>query len=272
MPEDTDRHKFQDNYKNWIVAMAREASRRLSLLRPSERDRIARLYRDYRDPRSVLRPVSDVGRLRRLAEDKASLYVLAESDAITFAPSMYSSSPGVLDFAVAMNRRFYYQGLWFPIIAFNSSYINSIGDRLLQFTLEHEFEMSRIYQEISLNHRALSDGEKKEVVDSAQEISQDRLNITPEEIVEDEKAMIRASFASPMIPKPYAETAMLIFLKDHYPELKGPGVQSKSSQEEAFGKELYSDYEGWADFSVRAYRLYLQEVLSGLRDADIGYI
>jgi hypothetical protein len=266
------RRKFEDDYKNWIVALAREASRRLGLLRPSERDRVARLYRDYRDPRVVLRPLSDTERFRRLVGDRASSYVLAESDAITFAPSMYSSSPGVLDFAVAMNRRFYYQGMWFPIIAFNSSYVSSVDDRLLQFTLEHEFEMSRVYQEISLNLRALSEGEKKEVVDSAQKVSQERLSITPEDVVEDEKAMIKASFASPMIPKPYAEAAMLLFLKDHYPGLKGIGVHSKSPQEEAFGKELYGDYEGWADFSIKAYRLFVQEVLSGLRDADIGYI
>jgi hypothetical protein len=49
--------------------------------------------------------------------------------------------------------------------------------------------------------------------------------------LEDEKAIIKASFASPVIPKPYAETALLFFLKDHYPELKCIGVQSKSPQE-----------------------------------------
>lgn len=68
-----------------------------------------------------------------------------------------------------MNRRFYYRELWFPIIALNSEYIRKSSDRILGFTLEHEFEMSKIYQQISANLRALSGDEKREVADSAQQ-------------------------------------------------------------------------------------------------------
>jgi hypothetical protein len=58
-----------------------------------------------------------------------------------------------LDFAVAMNRRLFFQGLWFHIISLNSEYIRKSSDRLLTFALEHEFEMNRIYQEISSHVR-----------------------------------------------------------------------------------------------------------------------
>jgi hypothetical protein len=48
--------------------------------------------------------------------------------------------------------------------------------------------------------------------------------------------------------------------------------RARARRREAFGTGLYGDYEDWADFSVKADRLFVQEVLSSLRDADIGYI
>jgi hypothetical protein len=79
-----------------------------------------------------------------------SNFIVPETDAVTFFPSVYSSAPAILDFAVAMNRCIFCEGLWFPIIALNSACIQQSSDRMLCFALEHELEMNHIYQSVSL--------------------------------------------------------------------------------------------------------------------------
>ena len=148
-----------------------------------------------------------------------------------------------------MNRRLFFQGLWFPIISLNSEYIRKSSDRLLTFALEHEFEMNRIYQEISSHFRVPTQGEKQDIMYSAKEVSTKRLTITQGELFEDERLMHQLSRTQPLLPKPYAERAMLLYLAANLSQLRSCGIKSSSTNEESFGEELYQEFLGWSEFS-----------------------
>ena len=155
MPK-SDREKFEQDYRDWIRLMSRDAAYRLSALPDKKQKTVLKAYDDFKEPLAIFRQISDADRVKRLAGERISNFIVIETDAITFFPSVYSSIPGSSDFAVAMNRRLFFQGLWFPIISLNSEYIRKSSDRLLTFALEHEFEMNRIYQEISSRLRILN--------------------------------------------------------------------------------------------------------------------
>jgi hypothetical protein len=236
-----------------------------------KRELAIKRYKKLKDQRAVFHKPSDTKRLERLAGDKISKYILVETEAITFFPSIYTSFPGALDFSVAMNRRFFYQELWFPIIALNSEYIKQSSDRILGFTLEHEFEMSRIYKQISANLRSLSADEKRDVANSAMQQASDRRQITQDELVEDERLMVHLSKSQPLIPKPYAEMAIMVFLEDNFLDLRSFGIPSESDDENFFGARLYEEFMGWADFSRKTYALFVRELLADLIESNRGY-
>jgi hypothetical protein len=208
--------------------MSRDAAHRLLALSPAEQKTVLKAYEDFKDPIAVFRRLSQPERVKSLAGEKISSFIVIETDAVTFFPTVYSYIPGVLDYAVATNRRLFCQGLWFPIISLNSEYIRKSSDRVLRFALEHEFEMNRIYQEISLNLKTLSQGERRDIMDSSKEITTERLKITQEELIEDEKLMYQLSKIQPLLPKPYAEKAMLRYLEANLPELQLFGQKSQS--------------------------------------------
>lgn len=268
---DPERQKFEEDYLSWLLSVAKDAARSMADKSLSKRELTARKYRQLTDPKSVFRKLSDPKRLERLAGDKISRYIVVETEAITFFPSIYSSVPGALDFSVAMNRRFYYQRLWFPIIALNSDYIRKSPDKILGFTLAHEIEMSKIYQQISANLRALSGDEKREVANSAQQYAATKLQITQDELMEDEKLMVHLSKSRPLIPKPYAEMALLLYLEDNFSDLRLFGVPSESDEESSFGAALYEEFKGWGDFSRKTYESFVRELLADLKDSDRGY-
>ncbi len=266
---DKGRESFEQDYKNWLLLMARDAANRLVAMPPKKRVEALEGYKRLKNPHSVFRRPPDEERILRLGRERISEFIIVVTDAVTFFPSIYSS--GALDFVVAMNRRFFYNGLWFPIIALNSEYIRRSSDRVLAFALDHEFEMSRIYMEMSMNLRALSSDEKRTVVDSAQKISTERLKITQEELINDEKLMHELSVSQPLIPKPYAESAMLIYLEDNFAELKHYGRKSLNSEEELFGAGLLEEFQSWSEFSRKTYELFVREITSFLREANKGY-
>ncbi len=108
-------------------------------------------------------------------------------------------------------------------------------------------------------------------MDSAKEISKDRLKITKEELIEDEKLMNRLSKTQPLLPKPYAEKAMLLYLEADLPKLQPFGQKSQSPEEESFGEELYEEFQSWSRFSQETYELFVREIQCNLRDANRGY-
>ena len=271
MPEKSDQEKFEQEYREWICSMSRDAALRLTEKSTAEREQITESYRMLQDPRLVFRLLSDPRRIERLAGEEVLKYVLVETDAITFFPSIHTSMSGILDFAVAMNRRLFFQDLWFPIIALNAEYIKRSSDDVLGFALEHEFEMGRIYETISANLKAISGEEKREIANAAQDISAKRRQITQSQLIEDEKLMIQLSMSQPLIPKPYAEMALLLYVEDHFRELWPFGIISKSEEERSFGANLYEEFRGWIDFSKSTFALFVRELLSSLRDANQGY-
>jgi hypothetical protein len=271
VPEQPDQEKFEREYREWICSMARDAALRLAAKSESEREDTLELYRLLQDPRLVFRQPSDPERIKRLAGDQISKYILVETDAIAFFPSIHSSVPGILDFAVAMNRRFFFQDLWFPIISLNSEYIRRSSDEVLGFALEHEFEMGRIYKEISANLRTLSVEEKREIAGTAQEKSAKKRQITQGQLIEDEKLMTMLSQSQPLIPKPYAETGLLLYLEEHFSELQSFGATSESEEERSFGAKLYEEFHGWTDFSKSTFALFVREISAYLKEINRGY-
>ena len=266
-----DRERFEQEYRNWIRLMSRDAACRLEALPADKKKAVLKAYEDFRDPLAVFRPLQDQERVKRLKGEIISNFIVLETDAVTFFPSVYSSAPAILDFAVAMNRCIFCKGLWFPIIVLNSAYIQQSSDRMLCFALEHELEMNRIYQSVSLNLKALSREEKQNTMDSALEISANRLKITEQELIEDERLMHRVSMTQPLIPKPYAERAMLIFLEANLQRLQSFGRESLNPEEVVFGNELYEEFQSWSEFSSQTYDLFVREILLNLREANRGY-
>lgn len=251
--------------------MSRDAACRLSALPLFEQKRILKAYEDFKDPGQVFRELSQGERVRRLAGERISSFIVVETSGITFFPSVCSPIAGALDFAVAMNRRLFCRKLWFPIISLNSEYIRLSRDGILAFALEHEFEMSRIYQDISSRLRTVSPDEKRDIMTSAREISPKKLTITAEELIEDEHLMHQLSMSSPLLPKPYAEMALLHYLQANLPRLEPFGRESARFEEEAFGEDLAEEFSSWSEFSAKTYGFFVREIAANLREASRGY-
>ena len=252
--------------------MAKDVAQHLASASPGDRDRILQRCREMEEPRRVFRPLSDPARIRRLGGEEAEGYILVETDAVTFFPSLSSSGPDALDFAVAMNRRYYFRGLWFSLISLNSEYLRRVSDRVLGYALEHEFEMGRLYQQAFVEMRKLSPGEKLEISQLAHQTSVKKARISLEDLIDEERLMLTLSHSQPAIPKPYAETALLLHLEENFSDLEEYGTRSLDPEEDAFGAELYDEFEGWSEFSIRSYRLFVREAVEGLREAHRGYV
>jgi len=252
--------------------VAKDVAHQLAEADPQDRDRILQKYREMEDPHRVFRPLSDRDRVMDLGGDEADGYVLVETDAMTFFPSIGSSNPAALDFAVAMNRRYYYRGQWFSIISLNSEYLRRVSDRGLAYALEHEFEMGRLYQQAFQEMRKLSPGEKLEISQLAHQTSVKKTKISLEDLIDEERLMLALSESQPVIPKPYAETALLTYIEDNFPDLEKFGAKSEDAEEDAFGAELYDEFEGWSEFSIQSYRLFVREAALGVSEAYRGYV
>ena len=263
------RKDFEEEYLGWIHSVARDIGYKLSLMEPNLRAVAIESYRELEDPHTVFRSAPES--ILTLAGDTGSAYIFVETDAVSIFPSLYSSSPQILDYALAMNRRYYFRGLWFSIISLNSVYIRESTDRMLAFALEHEFEMNRLYFERTADQKALAPDEKRLIFETAKKSAAEKLGVAPDELVREEMLMLRLSDSQILIPKPYAEMALLCYLEDNFGVLKGKGVKSKSAEEEVFGAGLYGEFMGWADFSHRTYRIFVREIVDSLQETYRGY-
>ncbi|MGB3945148.1 MAG: hypothetical protein WBK88_10185 [Methanothrix sp.] len=252
--------------------MARDLAEELARSDPGDRDRILHRCREMEDPLEVFRPLSNPDRIADLAGKQADGYILMETDAVTFFPSMGSGTPGALDYAVAMNRRYFIRGLWFSIISLNCEYLKRAPDGIIAYALEHEFEMGRLYQEAFGEMRKLSPGEKLQISQAAHQTSIDKTRVSLADLIDEEMLMLQLSGSQPPIPKPYAETALLAYLEDNISKLEVFGSKSRDEGEDAFGAELYAEFEGWSLFSRESYRLFVREVDQGVRESYRGYV
>ena len=96
--------------------------------------------------------------------------------------------------------------------------------------------------------------------------------ISLEDLLDEERLMLELSESQPAIPKPYAETALLVHLEENFSDLEEYGTGSCDPGEDAFGAELYDEFYGWSEFSIRSYRLFLREAVEGVREAHRGYV
>lgn len=266
-----DRAGFEEEYRQWIRLMSLDAACRLSALPDSEQKRLLSSYQNMRDPKRVFRDTPSWERIRSLAGERIDSFILVETEAVTFFPSNAIGLSGALDYAVAMNRRLFCGHKWYPIVSLNSQYIRRSSDRILTFALEHELEMSRIYQEMLSPEKAITPDQKRDIMLSAQKTTEKKLTITPEELREDDRLMQDLALCSPLLPKPYAEMALLCYLEENLPRLEGYGKASSSDEEEAFGGELAAEFSGWKDFTIQTYDLFLREMAANIRDANRGY-
>ena len=251
--------------------MSLDAACRLSALPDSEQKWLLASYQEMRDPKHVFRDTLSWERIAGLAGERINSFIVVETEAVTFFPSSAFAPHGALDYAVAMNRRLFCRDKWYPIISLNSQYIRRSSDRILAFALEHELEMSRIYQDMVSPGRIVTPDQKRDIMLSAQEASEKKLTITPDELREDDRLMQELALSCPLLPKPYAEMALLCYLEDNLPRLEGYGQSSSSPEEAAFGKELAAEFSGWKAFTVETYDLFLREMAAHIRDANRGY-
>lgn len=251
--------------------MAKDIASGLASMPPKKRGRLISDYGKVQDPHAVFCPFSDTGRIATIAKEKASGYILVETNALTFFPSLLSNRSDVLDYAIAMNRRFYCQGLWFSMISLNTEYVKQASDRMLTFVLDHEFEMGQRYQEISMEMRTLSPEEKLQISESARKRSADQLNFSLDELIEEEKLMRALTKSQPLIPKPYAEMALLTYLEDNFDDLKGFGVESRDDKEAEFGETLYEEFLSWSDFSQRTFHIFVRDIKNSINESYQGY-
>jgi len=70
VPEKSDQEKFEQEYREWICSISRDAALRLTEKSTAERERITESYRMLQDPRSVFRQLSDPRRIERLAGEE----------------------------------------------------------------------------------------------------------------------------------------------------------------------------------------------------------
>ncbi|MDD1739513.1 MAG: hypothetical protein LUQ30_01495 [Methanothrix sp.] len=243
-----DRVRFEKDYREWIQLMSLDAACRLSALPDPEQKRLLASYQVLRDPRRVFRDISCMERIRSLAGERITSFILMETAAVTFFPSVAIGLPGALDY-----------------------YIRRSSDRILAFALEHELEMSRIYQDMVSPGRIVTPDQKRDIMLSAQEASEKKLTITPDELREDDRLMQELALSCPLLPKPYAEMALLCYLEDNLPRLEGYGQSSSSPEEAALGKELAAEFSGWKAFTIETYDLFLREMAAHIRDANRGY-
>ena len=266
-----DRARFEEEYRQWIRLMSLDAACRLSARPDSEQKRLLASYQEMRDPKRVFRDTPYWERIRSLADERINSFIVVETEAVTFFPSAVLAPHGALDYAVAMNRRLFCGHKWYPIISLNSQYIRCSNDRILAFALEHELEMSRIYQEMVSPGKIIAPDQKRDIMLSAQKSTEKKLTITPEELREDDRLMQDLALCSPLLPKPYAEMALFRYLEENLPRLEGYGRASSSEEEEAFGRELAEEFSGWKAFTIQTYDLFLREMAAHIRDANRGY-
>jgi hypothetical protein len=143
---------------------------------------------------------------------------------------------------------------------------------MLQFTLEHELLQKEVYEENIRNEaRKFTPEEKRKISDETLNKAVEKSGITREEIAAEKALMLKISHTSPLIPKPFAETALYWHIERHLDELKYLGEPSMNEKEDAIGKKLNADFKEWIDFSAGVYKLFLSEVKKELNYTDYGY-
>ena len=261
--------EFEEQYSLWISSAARDIAFSLNRLKPSGIKKIIARNEQYLErPESVF-DVIGLDEVKKLAPGNI---LFLSTDAVVFSQSIFAPFPGVFDYAVALNRRYYIEGSWYSIITLNTTYIEEANETILKYAIFHELLQKEIYEENMRN------GVRKFSPDEKRKISNDTLNkaiessgITPDELMTEKELMLQISSNSPLIPKPFAETALYHYVEKNLGELNDFREKSSTEKEDTIGKKLNADFKAWLDFSTDTYRKYLRELKKELNYMDYGY-
>lgn len=268
MQKQLSKEEFEEEYTLWIQSAAKDIAFAFSQLKPHElKGIIMRSEKYLGEPESVygtdgLEPV------RKMAPENI---ILLSTDAVVFSQSIFFRMASVFDYAVALNRR-YYLGSWYSIITLNRKYLEEASETMLRFTLEHELLQKEVYEENIRNEaRKFTPEEKRRISDETLDKAMEKSGITREEMAAEKALMLRISHNSPLIPKPFAETALYWYIERHLDEFSNLGEPSMTEKEDELGKKLNADFKEWIDFSAGVYKLFMSEVKKELNYTDYGY-
>ncbi len=267
--EQSQKEQFIEDYTLWIRSAAKDIAFTLNQLKPEEvRNIITRSEQYLKEPESMY------GRdgLENARDVAPKNILLLSTDAVVFSQSIFLRMPSIFDYAVAMNRR-YYLGSWYSIITLNRSYIKEASEKMLKYTLEHELLQKGIYEEalMKTEPRKFTPEEKRKISDETLKNAIEKTGITSEELAKENRLMLKISYTSPPVPKPFAESALYWFMEKNLEEFGDYGEVSRTEKEDALGKKLNSDFKEWLDFSVDVYKTFLSGIKKELNYMDYGY-
>jgi hypothetical protein len=260
--------EFQKEYTLWIQSAAKDIAFALNQLKPGEMKKIIQQNEQYlKEPESVY----GIDGLEVVEDLVSPDILLLSTDAVVFSQSIFVRMASVFDYAVALNRR-YYLGKWYPIITLNKKYLEEASETMLKYTIEHELLQKKIYEENMRDGvRKFSPDEKRKISDETLIKAIEKSGITEKELEKEKQIMLRISTVSPLIPKPFAETALYWYVEKNIEELKTYGMESRTDKEDELGKKLNADFKEWIDFSTNTYKMFLSDVKKELNYMDYGY-
>ncbi len=262
------KEKLEEEYTLWINSAAKDIAFTLNQLKPDEiKSIISRSEQYLKKPESVF-ATEGLEPAKKLVPPNI---LLLSTEAVVFSQSIFAPYPGILDYAVAMNRR-YYLGSWYSIITLNTTYLKEASKTMLKYALFHELLQKEIYEEnVRSEGRRFSPEEKRKISNETKNSAIEKSGITKEELVRENQLMLKISYHSPLIPKPFAETALYWYMEKNLEEFREFAEASMTEKEDDVGKKLNSDFKGWLDFSTNTYRIFLREVKKELNYIDYGY-
>ncbi len=271
--EIAEREQFEQHYRQWITLVASDIA---LPMRNAERSVIEavldRCEQYQKDPPSMYTAIPDDlrARLERLVGSyRMQGILLLSTEMVSFSPSIFMQRQNILDYAIAMNRRFFFRIYWFPIIVINQAFIEQADERMLHFLFEHELIQNEMYTEHVTAHgyHPLSFDEKRVINGQALQQAIERSGITQEEHIREHELMQEISMSAPPVPKAFAETALFEYLDRHWEEIKDLGVKGETESEAEF-EAMVAQEHGWIDFSHEIYGLFLTELK---RKLDVTY-
>jgi hypothetical protein len=271
---ENEREIFEQSYKQWIVSITSEIAVSMRKLEPPRiKELLERCERYKIDPPSMYDAISGdvLARMGRMVGgDRLQGILMLSSNAVAFSPSIFMQRPSVLDYTIAMNRRFFFKVGWFSIIVISQPYIEQATDEMLHFVLEHELIQNAMYTEHveRHGHLFLGPGEKRAIDEKARQQAIEQSGITEEEHSREQELMDEIATYSPVVPKSFAETSLFEYLEKYWDDVKDLGVKGETESEKEF-EAMISQNSGWLDFSHETYGLFL----AGLkRELDLTYL
>lgn len=261
--------KFEEEYSLWISFAARDIAFSLNRLKTGHLKKIMARNEEYlENPESVF-GTSGLDYVKSLAPEKI---LFLSTDAIVFSQSIFAPFPGVFDYAVALNRRYYIDGSWYSIITMNTAYLEKATETILKYALFHELLQKEIYEENMRNGiRKFTPEEKRKISSDTLDRAIESSGINPNELIKEKEIMLEISSNSPLIPKPFAETALYHYVVKNIDDLRMFSEKSSTDKEDTIGKKLNSDFQEWLEFSTDTYRKFLDGVKKELNYMDYGY-